>query len=79
MSNTQTANRKKKKKKTRQLHRGVLPGILGREVAARFSTPVFRPYGLSLYKVHISFQTWRRSQNATYMFTKTEIISSLVR
>ena len=41
-----TEKKKKKKKKTRQLHRGVLPGILGREVAARFSTPVFRPYGL---------------------------------
>ena len=30
-------------------------------------------------KIHTSFQTWRQSQNATYMITKTEIRSSLLR
>ena len=30
-------------------------------------------------KIHIRFQTWRRSQNAKCIFTKTEIISSLLR
>ena len=36
------------------------------------------PFSDLTSKVHTSFQTWRRSQNATYMFTKTEIRSSLL-
>ena len=30
-------------------------------------------------KIHTHFQTWRRLQDATYMFTKTEITPSLLR
>ena len=36
------------------------------------------PFSDLTSKIHTSFQTWRRSQNATYMFTKTEIRSSLL-
>ena len=40
-----------------------------------FSTPVSDLAS----KIHTRFQTWRRSQDATYMFTKTEIRPSLLR
>ena len=36
------------------------------------------PFSDLTSKIHTSFQTWRRSQNATYMFRKTEIRSSLL-
>ena len=65
----------------------VLLRIIGGGCVARFSTswPYFRPkhfphpfYDLTS-KIHTSFQTWRQSQNATYMITKTESRSSLLR
>ena len=37
------------------------------------------PFSDLASQIHTRFQTWRRSQNASYMFTTTEIISSLLR
>ena len=37
------------------------------------------PFQTKKCHFHTRFQIWRRSQNATYMFTWTEIITSLLR
>ena len=37
------------------------------------------PFSDLASKIHPCFQTWRWSQNATYTFTSTEIMSSLLR
>ena len=59
--------------------RGVLLRILGGGVppdSSIKSWAYFRPKNVVF---RISFQTWRRSQNATYVFTKAEIMSSSLR
>ena len=56
----------------------VLLGILGGGCAAQLSEswPYFRPQNVIF---HTRFQSWRWSQNATYVFTLREIMSSLLR
>ena len=59
--------------------RGVLLRILGGGVPPDSlikSWAYFRPKNVVF---RIRFQTWRRSQNATYVFTKAEIMSSSLR
>ena len=56
----------------------VLLGILGGRCAAQLSEswPYFRQQNVIF---HTRFQSWRWSQNATYVFTLREIMSSLLR
>ena len=71
MSNTQTANGKKKKRNLPETLRGVCRPVLHILTLFQTKTCHFPPDQTS--KIHTSFQTWRWSHNATYMFTKTEI------
>ena len=68
--------------------RGVLPAILVGGVLPDSPNPdPISDQKLSFFtlvsdlasKIHTHFQTWRRSQDATYMFTKTEITPSLLK
>ena len=56
----------------------ILSRSLIQMMSAQFfkSWPHFRPKNVIF---NTRFQTWTRSQNATYMFTQTEVMSSLLR
>ena len=48
-------------------------------ISKKKNCPFPQPFSELASKIHTHFQTWRLSQNATYVLTSTEIMSSLPR